>query len=520
MIWSILKIILFVGAVAVLTSLAGYLIEAGGEIRVAVGAIEFSLTPLAGVIVLLLMLIAGWVIFRVIGFLVAVLRFLNGDETAISRYFDRSRERRGFEALADGLMALASGEGKLALAKATRAEKYLQRPELTLLISAQAAEMTGETKRAQEFYKQLLKDDRTRFVGIQGILKQKLTEGDTETALKLAEKAFALRPRHEKTMDTLFALQSEQDDWKGARSTLLAKYRAKALPKDVHTRRDAVLALAEARDKIEAGDIQHGTAAVLEANRMSPGLVPAAVLAAEMHALSNAPKAAVKVLKKAWSLQPHPELAAAFADLEPNEIPRARLARFQTLLRLKPEDPESRLLSAELEIAAENFSSARRSMGDLADTDPTLRSLTIMAAIERGEGSDDSVVRGWLTKALGASRGPVWICSSCKHIHGSWMPVCENCASFDTLSWEAPPKTVDSHLHGSEMLPLIVGALERPAAEIPEEAESTPSAPPELKHEENHDVKEYSPEISKESDDMDGIVGDIHTIPESRLKEN
>ena len=40
MIWSILKIILFVGAVAVLTSLAGYLIEAGGEIRVAVGAIE------------------------------------------------------------------------------------------------------------------------------------------------------------------------------------------------------------------------------------------------------------------------------------------------------------------------------------------------------------------------------------------------------------------------------------------------------------------------------------------------
>ena len=41
-----------------------------------------------------------------------MLRFLLGDETAISRYFSRSRERRGFDALSDGMVALASGDAE------------------------------------------------------------------------------------------------------------------------------------------------------------------------------------------------------------------------------------------------------------------------------------------------------------------------------------------------------------------------------------------------------------------------
>ena len=52
------------------------------------------------------------VVLKLLGFLVALFRFLMGDETAISRYFSRSRERRGFDALSDGMVALASGDAK------------------------------------------------------------------------------------------------------------------------------------------------------------------------------------------------------------------------------------------------------------------------------------------------------------------------------------------------------------------------------------------------------------------------
>ncbi len=208
---------------------------------------ELTLGPLQAVIAAVLFVLVVWIVLKLLGLLVAVLRFLNGDETAISRYFDRNRERKGFEALADGLLALASGEGARRDGKAPRGRTLPARPELTNLLTAQAAEMTGDRAKAEEVYKRLLTDDRTRFVGVRGLMRQKLAEGDTDTALKLAEKAFALKPRHEETQDVLLQLQAERHDWTGARKTLAAKLKHGALPRDVHRRRDAVLALAEAR---------------------------------------------------------------------------------------------------------------------------------------------------------------------------------------------------------------------------------------------------------------------------------
>ena len=85
-----------------------------------------------------------------------------------------------------------------------------------------------------------------------------------------------------------------------------------------------------------------------------------------------------------------------------------------------------------------------------------------MAAIERGSGADDAVVRGWLTRALTAPRGPQWICGNCQHIHTEWAPVCANCASFDTLAWKRPPADGVAMPVGTEMLPLIVGQTAAP----------------------------------------------------------
>jgi len=281
LVWSLVKILIFVSLVVLATMGVSTLLETSGEVRISVANTEFTLTPLVALIGLAALLFAFWVTLKLLNLLVAVFRFLNGDETAISRYFDRNRERKGFEALADGLMALASGEGRTAMAKAARAEKYLKRPEeLTNLITAQAAEQSGDTRKAQDVYKRLLTDERTRFVGVRGIMKQKLAEGDTDTALKLAEKAFALKPKHEETQDVLLKLQAGSEDWTGARKTLDAKLKYGALPRDVHKRRDAVLALSEAKDIVAEGSSIEAREGAIEANRLSPDLIPAAIMAA------------------------------------------------------------------------------------------------------------------------------------------------------------------------------------------------------------------------------------------------
>ncbi len=114
MLWSLLKVLIFIALVAGLTWGTGYLLELDDVALLTVMGREFVLTPLMAIFAAMGLLIAVWLLFRLVGLLVASLRFLNGDETAITRYFNRRAERKGYEALAEGMMALAAGEGRLA----------------------------------------------------------------------------------------------------------------------------------------------------------------------------------------------------------------------------------------------------------------------------------------------------------------------------------------------------------------------------------------------------------------------
>ncbi|WP_116133163.1 heme biosynthesis protein HemY [Tropicimonas sp. IMCC34043] len=479
MLWSLIKILLFVAVVAALTFGAGYVMEHGPDIVIAIGGYkEVQLGALQAVLLGLALLAALYVAFKLIGLLFAFLKFLLGDETALTRYFNRNRERRGYRALSDALMALSEGEARLAIANASKAEKLLQNPAITKVITADAAEMMGDRKKAEETYKLLLADPKTRFVGIRGIMKQKLEDGQTDTALALAQKANALKPKNEEVQDILLKLQADKHDWKGARKTLTSKLRAGSMPRDLHRRRDAVLAVSEAKDIIDAGNSIEAREAAIEANKLSPDLIPASIMAAHAYIEAGKPRNAARVLKKTWEMSPHPELAVAFAEIVPDESPKARLKRFGELAKIRPEDPETRMLLAELNISAEDFPAARRALGDLPTSKPTARVLSIMAAIERGEGGDDAIVRGWLAKAVTAPRGPQWVCEKCQHVEPTWVPICHNCGGFDTLSWRELSRDELAMPTGTDMLPLVVGAqaaAAAPSEEAAEDPEQTPA---------------------------------------------
>lgn len=462
MLTSLFKIVLFLMLVVALAFAATYLMDDNntviGDLLITLAGVEYTLSAIEAVIVLSILVILIWVGLKLLSLLVATLRFINGDDTAISRYFNRSRERRGYRALSEGMMALASGDADAAMSKAAQAERYLQQPALTNLLAAQAAEMSGNMTRAEQIYKELIKDPQTRFVGVRGIMKQRLASGDTGVALKLAQKAFELKPKHEEVQDVLLQLQAQSHDWQGARKTLGVKLKQGKIPRDVHKRREAVLALSQAAEVIDEENSIEKRETAIEANRLSPDLVPAAAMAAREYIVQTKPKLAVRVIKKAWESQPHPDLAAAFSEIEPNETPQERLKRFVQLAKLNPEHVESRLMMAELNLAAEDFPEARRALGDIVENNPDARALTIMAAIERGEGSSDEVVRGWLAKALSAPRGPQWVCDKCNTVHSEWVPVCSSCDALDTLSWREAPQNEMQTSTGIEMLPLLMGA--------------------------------------------------------------
>ncbi len=380
------------------------LMEDQGGVTLQFAGREYFFPPVRFAALLIVGFIAVWLALKVAGFLMAVLRFLDGDETAISRFFNRSRERRGLEAMARSMTALAAGDAKVARSSAEKAELLLQRPELTRLINAQAAELTGDELRAETYYRALAEDPATSFIGVRGLLNRALDKDDADRALKLAESAAQLRPRDQGVLETLYMLQSRKFDWAGARKTLDSQRRAGLLPKPEANRRDAMLALAQAEDAEEIGQAEHARKLALEAARLDPANAEAAASAARHLAEAGSKRAASKLLIDGWRLSPSPALAKAFAEIEPDETPNERRTRFARMLKANPLHPETKLLAAELALVTEDWGAARAAIADLKENKPTARSCVIMAAIARGEGAPEAEVRGWLARAVDAPR--------------------------------------------------------------------------------------------------------------------
>ncbi len=475
MLWPLFLVLVFVALVAA----AAYGIEwisANGEgIQIVFAGYEVVLGPLQTVFAALALFVAVWIVLRVLSLFVGILAFLFARETAFSRFFNRRRERRGNRILGDGFLALASGDSKLALRKASKAEALLSRPELGKLLAAQAAEQMGDKRMAMETYKALLSDDQTRFLAIRGLMKHKQGEGDEATARELAKKALELKPADGETAEQLFLMQTHDADWSGARRALALEQRHRPAPKALAKRRDGLLALSQARDLRASGELEEAQRAAMDAAKQLPNFAPAVVEGARAHAEVGNTQKAITLIKTAWAHEPHPDLAAAFAALKPDESPADRVKRFGDLVRKDPNHPEARMLMAEVNVAAEDFPAARRALGDLVDSDPTARAMTLMAAIERGEGSDDTTVKAWLARAVTAPRGPQWVCEVEGAVYAQWQPVCDVCGSFDTLTWKPAPASDVMPDTAVGMLPLIVGALEK-KPEVDEAAQET--APP------------------------------------------
>jgi len=401
------------------------LAEDPGTLTLEFGGRIWHLTLFETAIAVAAMLLAILVAVKIAWFAVALVRFVAGDADAFGSFFARRRERLGLDALSRSMIALAAGDARSAEKNARQAERRLVRPELTGLVRAQAADLVGDGARAETHYKALMSNPRTAFVGTQGLLSRALEGSDDDRALKLALRARELAPKDRATLETLYTLQSRKFDWDAARKTLADQRRAGHVGKVEADRREGALALAQAGDAEDLGEAKRACALAVEAAKLDPTNVEAVSKAVGLLLESQSKRAAGKLVTDAWRVQPHPILAAAFASIEPEESPSERRRRFRMLFDIRPKHEETCFLRAELALVARDWSAARDAIGDLRETEPSARSCTIMAAVARGEGEPDHVVRAWLARALGA-----------------------------------PRTTTDSELGRAAMLPLLAGAEE------------------------------------------------------------
>jgi HemY protein len=399
----------------------------------------------------------GWRVDTSVGVLLAALLLLMALAAVLYRLWHvivrgprRLSERRGerqrlkgYHALTQGMVAVAAGDAEEAKRQARIAHGLLKEPPLTLLLAAQAAQLSGDETAARRYYTAMLERPETAFLGMRGLLNQALAKGDTGEALKLASKAHEERPQAGWAAKALLDLELKQGEWISARRTAKAAEKLKVIDRERYRRIEGISYLEQAR--LEAESVR-ATALARDAARLLPDFVPALAIEARVLARAGREREGEKILEKAWNRGlGHPTIASAYAAIRPNESALDRARRFEKLTHGRPDATESRLTLAETAIAAGLWGPARSSLEAVAATErsaPSLRLCRLMARLEEGEHGDLAAARRWLMAAADAPPDPAWVCNHCGATAGDWTGRCGHCGEFDSLAWKEGARVV------------------------------------------------------------------------------
>jgi HemY protein len=363
--------------------------------------------------------------------------FLRSPQT-LGRRFQGSRRQRGYKALNQGMVAVAAGDAGEAARWARKADSLLDEPPLTMLLSAQAAQLNGDDKAAKRYFKAMLENDETRFLGLRGLVMQALREGEQTQALDYVRQAQALRPKTPWVATTLFELSERTGDLEAAGRALTHAVKLKALPQGEATAKHIALLLQRALDAVAAGDKNRALKLAREAHKLAPEVIPQALILARLALAAGQDREAKKVVERAWTRNPHPELAALYLSLPPAEGALEQVKRLKHLVAVKPQDPESHLALAEASLAAKLWGEARRHLEAAGGEAPTARICRLWARLAEAENGDEAAARRWLERAGTAPADATWVCESCGATAEDWSARCGACDAFNTLTWRPP----------------------------------------------------------------------------------
>lgn len=354
----------------------------------------------------------------------------------VGQLLTRRRERRGLDAISEGMIAIGSGDRQSATRAALLARKALPNEPLTHLLRAQTAQLQGDSATSRRIFEAMLASPDTEQLGLRGLFLEAQREGEAEPARQFAERALKSNPALGWPVEALFDLQCRAQDWNGALETLATARRHTHIDRSLADRRRAVLLTAKAM-ALEHDSGDEALTFATEAHKLAPELVPAAAIAGRILAGKGQTAPAAKILQKTWKLSPHPDLAAAYAYARVGDSPSDRVERVRQLAKLDPHAGEGAIALATTAIDARDYKAAREALQPFLDpTRLTQRIATLMARIEGGDAGDTGRVREWLARAVHAPRDPAWTADGI--VSETWAPVSPVTGQIDAFQWRVP----------------------------------------------------------------------------------
>lgn len=394
-----LRALKFIFIAAILLALAWWIGGLPGTLTAHSGPYTVETSVPAAILILFLLALFFTILLRVLG---GIRRAPGG----FGAWRGGRRQKLGEIATQRGLVALAAGDASAARAEAGRARKLLGDTPLVLLLTAEAARLSGLTDQAQAAFKQLTTHKDMAFLGHRGLLRHSMAAGDHDAAHGHARAAEDAYPGSNWLKTQRLDLAVRQQNWSAALA--LTK-----TPAEI-----AALATAAAQ---ASTDRQRAIGYAKQAVKADPTLAPAVVALAKALRDAGKLRTAKRALLEGWKTAPNALIAQAYLAETPAPLERAQQA--MELAAEKPGHPESELLLGETSLAARLTGEARRHAE---------------AAIAAGatDGRAQNILAALDDKPPQPVTNPGWTCTACHAAQAAWTPVCPNCHNIGSLKWQ------------------------------------------------------------------------------------
>ncbi len=413
--------------VVALAILFAWLADRPGDLTLRWLGYEIQTSLMAAAITVALIGLIAWLVW-------SVLLWLLDRPGAFGSWFRSRRQKKGNEALSAGLIAVAAGDREAAQSHARTAASILGNDPMARLLDAQAAQLRGDSARVRELFDEMTQHAETRLLGLRGLHTEAVRQQDMARARDLAEQAARINPKLQWASQAVLSYQSASEDWPAINRTIDQQKQARLIDKREANAKHAVVLTAQALEHVSGNPAKAGVLA-LEAHRLEPSLVPAAVIAARAQSDSGNFRRASKIIEKTWALSPHPDLADVYAHLRAGDSAEDRLKRVASLVR-KSGGIEGAVALATAAIEAHEWEQARKALEPYAHDRPQARICGLMAEIEEGEFGDRGRAREWLARAVRAPRDPAWTADGL--ISRVWIPVSPVSGELGAFRWRVP----------------------------------------------------------------------------------
>jgi HemY protein len=433
-----IRIILFLLLIALGAAGAAWIAEQPGDVMLSWGSLKLT-TKLPvfmlglGIVVVVAMML--W----------AILRGLWRTPARMRKSRRERRQARGRHAITQGLLAIGHGDSSAARMHAEAARKHAAHDPLALLLHAQSAQLDGDREGAQRAFRAMAEREDTRLLGLRGLFIEAQRADDPVAAVMVAEEALKLSPSSSWASHAVLGFCCAKGDWAGALKILDNNQSAGLIDKATYRRQRGVLLTARALE-LEKVDRDLSRESVMEAVKLAPTLVPAAVLASKFESEAHQIRRSMRLVETAWLAQPHPDLADAYSHVKLGDSARQRLVRVETLAAKAPGHIEGALAIARAAIDASEFTKAREALAPFIAA-PTQRVALLMAEIERTEHGDSGRARAWTLRAVRALHDPSWTADG--YVSDRWRPVSPVTGRLDAFQWQTPVAALPSDKGGA-----------------------------------------------------------------------